>query len=192
MATANKSAVDYTTPPNLSGSGSVNNGGTSTRVTSTSLLRNVAVSKDATGVFASTVIDDNYADKAVSGGVFAHNHVKPITGRVTTEIAGVTSTAFSTNSNNPSQLRSINKRESIRSNGVATAIRAGYWNIYSGTWSTNPTATTQATTGVPTAGQTQVGNDDAATPTRSAPGELVFRTGAKLPVRDRDYAAKTG
>ena len=89
-------------------------------------------------------------------------------------------------------MRSINKRESIKSNGVAAAIRAGYWNIYSGTWTVNPTPVTVATTGVPTAGQTQVGNDDAATPTRSQPGELVFRTGAKLPVRDRDYKPKNG
>lgn len=193
MATATSAGVNYTVPPNVNGSGASNNHGAAARVgTTTTLLDNVAVTKDTTGVFASTVIDDNYADKAISGGTFGHDHVKPITGRVTTEIAGVSSTALSTNSNNPGQLRSINKREGIRSNGVATAIRAGYWNIYSGTWSTNPTATTQATTGVPTAGQTQVGNDDAATPTRSAPGELVFRTGAKLPVRDRDYSAKTG
>jgi hypothetical protein len=192
MSTATSAGVDYNVPPNTTGSGADNNGGSATRVGSSSVLNNVAVSRDTTGVFGSTVVDGADTDKAVSAGVFAHNHVKPITGRVTTEIAGVASTVLSTNANDPSQLRSINKRESIKSNGVATAIRAGYWNIYSGTWTVNPTPVTVATTGVPTAGQTQVGNDDAATPTRSQPGELVFRTGAKLPVRDRDYKPKNG
>jgi hypothetical protein len=98
----------------------------------------------------------------------------------------------STNANNPAQLRAINKVESIKGNGTATAIRAGYFNIYTGQFSTNPTPVTVYPTGVPTTNQVWVGNDDAATPTRSAPGELVFRTGAKLPVRDRDYSAKNG
>jgi hypothetical protein len=181
MATANKSAVDYTTPPNLKGSGSVNDGGTSTRVTSTSLLRNVAVSKDQTGVFASTVVNGTDTDPAVGGGVFAHNHVKPITARVTNEIANVASSALANTANNPAQLRSINKRESYKSNGVATAMRAGYFNLFTGKFSPLPTPVTETP-----------GTDVAANPTRSAPGDLVFRTGAKLPVRNYDYKAKTG
>lgn len=181
MATANKSAVDYTTPPNLNGSGSVNNGGTSTRVTSTSILRNVAVSKDTTGVFASTVIDGSDTDKAVSAGTFAHHHVKPIAARVTTEIANVASSTLANTGNNPAQLRSINKRESYKSSGVATAMRAGYFNLFTGKFSPVPTPVNETP-----------GTDVAANPTRSAPGDLVFRTGAKLPVRNYDYKAKNG
>ena len=181
MATATSAGVDYSVQPNLNGSGSRNNGGAATRVVTSVLLDGVAVSKDTTGVFGSKVIDDAYADKAVSGGVFAHDHVKPIAARVTTEIAGVASSVLATNSNNPSQLRSINKRESYRSPGTATAIRLGYYNLYTGRFSTPPTAVTETP-----------GTDDAANPTRSAPGELVFKTGAKLPVRDKDYTAKTG
>lgn len=192
MSTATSAGVAYTVPPNTTGSGAINNGGSATKIGTSSVLNNVSVSKDTTGVFGSTVVDGSDTDKAVSGGVFAHNHVKPIAGRVTTEIAGVNTNVLLTNSNNPNQLRSINKRESIKSNGVATAIRQGYWNIYSGTWTTDPTPVTVATTGVPTTGQAQAGNDDAATPTREAPGELVFRTGAKLPVRDKDYKPKNG
>ena len=86
MSTANTSGSNYTTPPNLTGSGSVNNGGTSTRVTSNSLLRNVAVSKDGTGVFASIVIDGPYTDKAISAGTIPHDHVKPISQKITTEM----------------------------------------------------------------------------------------------------------
>lgn len=192
MSTATSAGVDYSVPPNRKGSGADNNGGSAIRVGSSSVLNNVTVYRDATGVFGSTVVDGADTDKAVSGGVFAHNHVKPISARITREIAGVDSDVLLTNANNPTQLRSINKRESLKSDGIATAIRAGYWNIFSGTWTVNPTPVTVATTGVPTTGQTQAGNDDAASPTREAPGQLVFRTGAKLPVRNRDYKPKNG
>lgn len=181
MSTANNTGSDYATPPNMAGSGSVNNGGTSTRITSTNILRTVAVSKDTTGVFASTVIDGTDTNKALSGGTIAHNHVKPITAKVTTELGGVSSSALSDTSNNPSQLRSINKRESYKSSGFSTAFRAGYFNFYTGKFSPAPTPVTETP-----------GTDTAATVSRSAPGDLVFRTGAKLPVRNRDYSAKTG
>lgn len=181
MSTANTSAVNYTVPPNLKGSGAKNGSGSATRIGSTTLLSNVSVSKDTTGVFGSVVVDGTDADKAVSGGTFAHNHVKPIAARVTNEIAGVTSSVLGTTSNNPAQLRSINKRESYKSSGVATAIRAGYFNLYTGKFSPAPTPVSEAP-----------GNDVAANPTRSAPGDIVFRTGAKLPVTSYDYKAKTG
>lgn len=181
MATANTSAVDYSVPPNVGGSGARNNKGSATRVGSTSLLGNVAVSKDSTGVFGSVVVDGTDTDKAISGGPIAHNHVKPITVKVTTEIAGVASSVLSNSSNNPAQLRSINKRESYKSAGTATAIRAGYYNIYTGRFSPAPTPVTETPA-----------TDVAANPTRSAPGDLVFRTGSKLPVRSYDYKAKTG
>ena len=181
MSTANTSGADYTTPPNLTGSGSVNNGGTSTKVTSTSLLRNVAISKDTTGVFGSTVIDGVDTDEAVSAGVIAHNHTKPITFKVTTEIAGVASSALATSANSPAQVRGIHKRESFKSDGKATAFRAGYFNLYTGEYYPAPTPVTETP-----------GTDNAANPTRSAPGDLVFRTGAKLPIRSQDYKAKTG
>lgn len=248
MSTANTSGADYSTPPNLKNSGSVNNGGTSTRVTSNSLLRNVAVSKDQTGVFASTVVDGADTDPAIGGGTFAHKHTKPITARVTTEIANVASSALSDTSNNPAQLRSINKREAYRVDKTATAYRNGQWDPYYGkfeafgTYSRTGTTVTvtsahhglvsgdsvkldftsgSATDGVfavtvvdensftvthGTSGSTSgnvtlvgpayntenPGTDVAANPSRSAPGDLVFRTGAKLPVRNYDYKAKTG
>jgi hypothetical protein len=192
MAIATSAGANYTTQPNINGSGSKNNGGSATRVGTSVKLNNVAVSKDTTGVVGSVVVDGADTDRAVDGGTIAHNHVKPISAKVTTEIAGLASSVLSSSANNPAQLRAINKVESVKSNGVATAIRAGYFNIYTGRFSTNPTPVTVYPTGVPTTNQAWVGTDDAATPTRSAPGELVFRTGAKLPVRDRDYSAKNG
>jgi len=95
-------------------------------------------------------------------------------------LGGVNSTSLATTANDPTQLRSIHKRESYKVNRIATAIRAGYWNIYTGAWTTLPTSTTDSP-----------GTDEAATPTRSVPGELVYKTGAKVPVQD-NYKAKTG
>lgn len=181
MSTANTSAVDYSTPPNVKGSGAVNNGGVSVRANSSSLVRNVSVTKDTTGVFASTVVDGVDTDPAISAGVFAHNHVKPITARVTNEIAGLASSVLSTTADDPSQLRSINKRESYRSTGFSTAFRAGHFNLFTGKFSPALSTVTE-----------NPATDVAATPSRSAPGDLVFRTGAKLPVRNNDYKAKTG
>lgn len=159
----------------------VNRGGVAKRVgTSSTVLDNVSIGNQGVSVFGSTVIDGTDTDKALSGGTIAHDHVKPIMARVTTELGGVSTTALATTANDPTQLRSIHKRESYKVNKIATAIRAGYWNIYSGTWTTNPTATTETP-----------GTDEAATPTRSVPGELVYKTGAKVPVQD-NYKAKTG
>jgi hypothetical protein len=181
MAIATSAGANYSTQPNINGSGSKNNGGSATRVGTSVKLNNVAVSKDTTGVVGSVVVDGADTDKAISGGTIAHNHVKPITAKVTAEIAGVASSVLSTSANNPAQLRSINKRESYKSAGTATAIRAGYYNLYTGRFSTPPTPVTETP-----------GTDSAATVSRNAPGDLVFRTGSKLPVRTQDYKAKNG
>lgn len=81
--------------------------------------------------------------------------------------------------------RSIHKLEHYYNRRVATAIRAGYWNIYTGTWSTDPTVADDAPTW---------GTDEAATPTRAIPGELTYRVsgmpdGTYGPIQD-DYPAK--
>lgn len=238
-----------TVPPNTKGSGAGGNGGAATRSGSVSTkLDNVGVTRYNTGVFASTVIDNNVADSAVSAGVFAHNHVKPITAKVTKEIANVASNALLTNSSNPELRRSIHKRESYRVAKTSTAFRKGQWDpfygifeafgTYSRTGSTvtvtvanhglvnddsvkldftsgaatdgvfaatvvdaNSFTVTHGSSGSTSGNVKMVGpakntespnSDVAANPTRSAPGDLVFRTGSKLPVRNRDYAKKTG
>jgi hypothetical protein len=248
MAIATSAAVDYVTQPNLNGSGSKNNGGSATRVGTSTKLNSVAISKDTTGVVGSVVIDGDYTDKAISGGTIPHNHTKPITFKVTNEIAGVASSAFSTSANDPTQLRGINKRENYRVAKVSTAYRNGQWDPYYGefraygTYSrtgytvtatvarhglstgdvvkldfSSGTATdgnfsvtyvdvntftfTHTATGStsgnlslegPAYGTSSPGTDNAATVSRTSPGDLVFRTGAKLPVRNQDYKPKTG
>ena len=182
MATADMSGSDYSVPPNVRYSGSKNDGGAATKLGSdATLLDNVAVTRAQSDVFGSTVIDGADTNEALSASVIAYNNQRPVAMRVSTTISGQSNTVLRSAANVPSHLRSINKRESFKVNKIATAIRAGYWNIYSGTWSTPPTATTESP-----------GTDNAANPTRSAPGDLVFKTGAPVPVRDQDYKAKTG
>jgi hypothetical protein len=82
--------------------------------------------------------------------------------------------------------RSIHKLEHMRTRRVATAIRAGNWNIYTGQFTTAPVVADDAPTW---------GTDEAATPTRAIPGELVYRhsgmpDGTYGPVQ-KDYPAKT-
>jgi len=78
----------------------------------------------------------------------------------------------------------------FRHDGKATAIRAGYWNEYSATWSTAPTATNTSIGNV--AGSTVADGtaDNAASVSRSVAAELVYRTGKPTPVMD-DYNLPT-
>lgn len=164
-----------------SGSSTNNNHGTAKNAgTVSSVLENSTLGAVNVGVFGSTVIDGTDTDKAISGGTIAHNHVKPLTAKVTTELGGVSNTALKTTANVPSQLRSINKRESYKSSGYATAFRAGYFNLYTGKFSPAPTPVTETP-----------GTDNAATPTRSVPGTMRFKTGAPVAV-EQDYSAKNG
>ena len=182
MATANSAGVDYTVPPNRPASGAVNNHGSATRVGTSSNFDNVSVSRTQGDMYGSVVNDDDYADKAVSAGTFRYNNQRPIAIRLTSSLSGVENTVLLTGADVPEQLRSINKRESFKVVKTATGIRENKYNRYSNTWAN----------GYPQTGTENPGNDVAATPTRSAPGDLVFRTGAKLPVTTQDYKPKTG
>lgn len=158
-----------------------NNHGTAKNIgTVSTALENSSLGRVDVGVFGSTVVDGVDTDPALSAGVFAYKNNKPIALRYTTSISTVSNNVLLNASIIPDQLRSINKRESFKSSGYATAIRAGYFNLYTGKWTVNPTPVTE-----------NPGTDNAATPTRSVPGELVYKTGASLPVRD-NYKAKTG
>ena len=154
--------------------GAVVNGGTST------ILDSVDLGYSNVGVFGSSVADGTDTDKALSDGTFSYNNSSPIAKRVTESLSGVTNTVLLSGADQPQLIRSIHKLEVVRTRRLTTAIRAGYWNIYSGTWSTNPTVAVDS-----------LATDDAANPTRSSPGELTYMTGAIVPVND-DYKAKTG
>lgn len=169
----------------------VNNGGVAVNVGgSSSVLSNKALGADYNGVFGSTVIDNSSADKAISGGVFAHNHTRPIAKPVTAEIAGVSSSVLNT-TGGYGLTRSIHRQEVVTTTRTATAIRAGYWNSYSGSWSTTPTTATDPFWDIDGDATSSTSTDEAASPTRAVPGELAYKLGQPVPVL-ADYSAKNG
>lgn len=190
---AKVNGTDYdTVPPNAKASGAGGNGGAAAKIgTSSTKLDNVGVSRYNKEVFASTVKDNSVADKALSAGTFAYNNQSPVAPKVTTSLAGVSNTVLRSAADQPGLVRSIHRQEKVRTTRTGTAIRAGYWNIYSGSWSTTPTTAVDAFWD--NAGNTtsSTSTDQAASPTRAAPGELVYKTGKLAPVLD-DYDSKTG
>jgi len=110
--------------------------------------------------------------------------------RVTDTVRGASNTFLRSGALAPANLRLIHQRETVRTYKVATAIVAGYWNNYSGQWSTVPTQSEDIADeswgldhAVPNATGTPIN--------RPIPGELVYRTGKPLPTQ-ADYPAKTG
>ncbi len=167
----NGSAVTSTSTNN--NGGSVVNGGTTT------VLDNVSLG--SAYVMGTLPIDGTDTDKSVSAGDFAYDNARPVAKRYTTALAGVSNTALLSGAAVPGQIRSIHKLEVLTTRRLTTAIRANKYNRYTGAWDS----------GYPVVAVDSLGNDDAATPTRSVPGELTYKTGALVPVND-DYSPKTG
>ena len=130
------------------------------------------------GVFASVVVQSDLVGntKAVSAGTFSHNHVKPLSAKVTTELAGVNNSALLRAENKVT--RSIHKIESVVTNKTATAFRAGF-NLFTGQYSGAVTTATDS-----------LGSDVAANPTASNPGRLAYMIGRRVPTLV-SYKAKT-
>lgn len=127
----------------------------------------------------SVVVDGTDTDKALSAGTFAYNNPAPVAKRVTASLATVSNTALRSGALVPGLTKSIHKIESISTRRLATAIRAGYWNIYSGTFSTDPTVATD-TFHKAVSGATYI--DKVANASVSNPGVAVYKTGAFSPV----------
>ena len=129
------------------------------------------------GVFGSVVVNSDLVGntKAVSAGTFAHDHVKPLSARVTTELAGVNNNALLRAENRVT--RSIHKIESVVTNRTATAFRAGF-NFYTGRFVGSVTTATDS-----------LGSDGAANPTSAVPGKLTYQLGNDANVVA--YKAKT-
>jgi hypothetical protein len=176
----------------VTSSSTKNNHGTAMNVgSSATVLETRALGFRNVGVFASKPYDGGSADEALSAGTFAYNNQRPIAQRSTTTISGVSNTNLRSGANDQSSLRSIHRQEKVRSTRTTSAIRAGYWNIYSGTWSTTPTTAVDNFWDNAAATTSATSTDQAASPTRSVPGELVYKTGKLAPVLD-NYKAKTG
>ncbi len=158
-----------------------NNGGTiKANGTVAGTFQASSVVQEQTGVFGSTVVDGNDADKALSAGTFAYNNNDPIAKKVTGSLAGVSNTFLKSGAGNPGGIRSIHKIESIKTRKLTAAIRSNKYNRYTGEFES----------GYPQSSTDSFGTDDAASPTMSVPGELVYKTGKPVPVQD-NYKAKT-
>lgn len=184
MATAKVNGTDYTVQPNVKGSGAVNNRGVAARAGTSTKLSNVRVSRFNTTVFASTVIDNSWADKAVSGGTFAYNNKRPVAERLTTVLRSGADT--------PALVRSIAKMETVRTNRVTAGIRANKFNRSTGSWDSGyPVVAVDNWFNPATNSSSATTTDKAATPTRSAPGQLTYKLGNPVPVTNNDYKSKT-
>jgi hypothetical protein len=173
MATSKVNGSAYTVPPNTQSSGSVNNRGVVARGGSVASgkLTNVGVSRYNSTVFASTVLDNSWADKAVSAGTFAYGDRDGVAMRSTATLGGVSNTALLSGASVPSLMRSIHKLETLRTRRLTTAIRANKYNRFTG----------QFEAGFPVVAVDSLATDNAATPTRGAPGRIVYKLGQPVP-----------
>lgn len=164
-----------------------NNSGVAINIGSGStILNSRSLGSNNLGVFGSTIIDNDVVDKALSSGVLAYNNERPVAKRTTTSLATVSNTVLRSGALQPGLIRGIHKLEVLRTRRLTTAIRAGKWNIYKGKFLNNQNGSADN----PVVAEDTLAADTAASPSRSVPGRLVYRTGAKLPVQDV-YKAKT-
>jgi len=168
---ATTKSIDANSVKNVGGT--AKNVGTKSTVLETSSLGLFA---EATG---SVVVDGVDTDPALSAGTFANNSSVPVAKRISTSLANVPNSVLQSGAAVPGLMKSVHKIESIITRRLATAIRAGHWNIYSGLFSSNPTVATDTFHKAVT-GTTFV--DKVANVSRSNPGVVVYRTGSKLPV----------
>lgn len=137
------------------------------------------------GAFASTPVDGTDTNEANSAGTYAYNNTRPIAKRYTTTLSGVSNAVLQSGAAQPGLRRKVNKTEGATSLLQTTAVRDGKFSIYSGKFINNQTGALEP----PTVQSDSFGQDDAATPTASVPGELTYLVG-KNPVND-NYKAKT-
>jgi hypothetical protein len=172
-----------------------NAGGSVVRAKDTSLVNGVAIGGSNLGFSGSRVLVTKDVAKAVSAALIAYNTRQPVGMKVSSTIGGQANTVLRSGADIPSQIRGINKLESVLTRRELTAIRAGKFNFYTGKWDagypvvTNDTGTT-ATDGV-LVDASNVYKDKAATPTRAVPGRLTFKGSSKNAVTV-NYEAKNG
>ncbi len=116
--------------------------------------------------------------------------------RVTNDIASASNTVLLTGgSNSANRPFSIKQVSNVSSHQYKSAVRTGGWNEYSGVFDPAVSVVTsgiwsQATDTDVSSVIKSSGVDNAANPTKSIPGELVYRNGGALPKQD-DYKSKT-
>lgn len=193
MATVQTDGSTAVTGNYWSGSSTKNNHGVAMNVGSaSSVLTNRDLGREDQGVFGSKVVSDavvDYADPALSSGTFSYNNQTPIAPRLTTTLAGsVSNTFLRSGASDLGSRRSIHRQEKVRTNRFSTAFRAGNFNLYTGTY-TSVTTAVDAFWDVANDTTSSTSTDNAATPSRSVPGELTYKLGQPAPV-STTYSAK--
>lgn len=143
------------------------------------VLNSVSTRAPVVSTFASTPISSgvtvkDYAAPANVNGTFAHNHTKPISSLITTELAGLTNNAILSPGDDGDVVRSINKLETLRTRRFTTAIRANKYNRVTNTFDN----------GFPVVATDALSTDNAANPTRTSPGRLIYLSGGLVPKLD--------
>lgn len=157
-----------------------NNHGVAQNVGVSSTLSSRALGDAVSNIAGSVVVDGINTDKAVSAGAFAYNNQAPTAQRLSNTKGGVSASTL-LNGADGSPNRSINKRESVITRQIATAIRNNQFNRFTGLWSITPTQVNESS---------MVTSDVAANPSRSVPGALTYKLGNPVAVTE-NYASKT-
>jgi len=171
----------------------VNNGGviTANGTAASDVVRTESTAAAQVGVFGSTVVDNNDADKAKSAGTFAFNNSKPIAKKVTTSLAGVSETVLKSGAGDPGNIQSIHQIKVIRTRRLTKSIRENKFSLFTGKFDPGyPVVAVDEFYDIDAGTTSANPTDDAANPTQAVPGELTYKTGAANPVQD-EYAKKT-
>jgi hypothetical protein len=148
--------------------------------------------KSGAGTLTYGTVQGDFA--TMTAGIYLARRLSGVT------IRGTASNLLRSGSSDYQIRRSIHKVEHGRTTKVAAAIRAGYWDIYNGVFTTAPSDADDSIGDVAGSSITDGTADHAAQPTRAVPGELVFRqsgvqtagTGSTKGVQLDDYQGKTG
>jgi hypothetical protein len=84
------------------------------------------------------VYDGGDIAEAYSAGEFLYDDSNPVAPLMSYTRGGVDAGTLSP-ALVPELTQGVHRIEAVKTNKVATAIRAGYWDIYSGAWTTPPT-----------------------------------------------------
>jgi len=190
MATVQKNGSSAVTATST-----VNNGGvmTANGSSAANVLRSEpTAAANKFGVFASTVVSGVNAEKALNAGTFAYNEQSPVGPKLTTTLAGTVNNSFlRSGADDNANRRSIHYQTTVTSTRTTTAIRANKWNEYAGTWEAGfPVTATDQFFNPATSGSSATTTDEAALPTASVPGELVYLQGNPVP-KLANYESKT-
>jgi len=144
---------------------------------SSDILNSVAPNAGSNLAYTSGPKDNDNSDKATVSGVFAKNTDSLLSMRSNALVNGVL--VFRNASIYPVYVRSINYLENRTTSLVATAIRAGKYNIYTG----------QFDVGFPGSSSDDFGNDTAARSSFAIPGSLTFMVNSQH-ITTQNYPAK--